>query len=315
MASKISANESIIDRHFLVLNKETKKTRTNEDYYQLEISDSTGKYEAKVWSSNFPYCNFEIGKVIEASGAAQEYNGKISVVINKCQIVENENPSGYAVSVPTMVFDIETIGKKFGELDKKEQDYLLYNLEEATDEDEAKTKTGLYSIFGKVCAIACYNPASQKGAVLIISDKELTPEKENYTYYVYKDEKSLLEAFWVMAAQYEKFVTYNGDTFDFPYLIIRSGINRVKVPFSIKKWSDNFIDLQQKIKQGRPFKLEILCKVFGIENPKEAGVSGGQVSELFDKMEYNKIADYVARDAFSTSRLYEIWREYMSGES
>lgn len=317
MATKITANESVLDRHFLVISKETKKTRTNEDYFQLEITDGSGKYEAKIWGSNVPYCNVKVGKVIEASGVAQEYNGKVGLVISKCQIVESENPYEYAVSVPTMVFDIETIGKKFDELDEKEQDYLLNNLEAITDDDEAKQKTALYSIFGKVCAIGCFNPATQKGAVLIISDKELTPEKENYTYYIYKDEKSLLEAFWVMATAYEKFVTYNGEGFDFPYIIIRSGINRVKVPFvANKKWSDNFVDLQQKFKQSnRPFRLEMLCKAFGIENPKEAGVSGGHVGELFDKMEYNKIADYVARDAFSTSRLYEIWREYMSGEA
>ncbi len=54
---------------------------------------------------------------------------------------------------------------------------------------------------------------------------------------------------------------------------------------------------------------------FGIENPKEAGVHGKDVNELFDKQEYNKIADYVARDAYSTSILYNIWREYMSGEA
>lgn len=316
MVNKISANESVLDRHFLVLTKETKKTRTNEDYLQMDISDNSGKYEAKIWGSNIPYCNVEKGKVIEVTGVAQEYNGKVNLVISKCQIVESENPYEYSVSVPTMVFDIETIGKKFDELDAKEQDYLLNNLEEATDEDEAKKKTALYSIFGKVCAIACYNPTNQKGTVLIISDKELVPEKDNYTYYVYEDEKSLLEAFWVLAAQYEKFVTYNGENFDFPYLMIRSGINRVKIPFMAnKKWSDNFIDLQHKFRQGRAFKLEMLCKAFGIENPKEAGVSGAEVSELFDKMEYNKIADYVARDAFSTSRLYQIWREYMSGEA
>ena len=315
MANKITANESVLDRHFLVLSKELKKTKTNKDFYLMGISDSSGKYDAKVWENNIPYCNVEVGKVIEATGVAEEYMGKISLTISKCQIVESESSFDYAVTVPTMVFDIETIGKKFDELDEKEQEYLLNNLEMDEDEDVAKKKTALYSIFGKVCAIACYNPASQKGAVLIISNKELVPEKANYTYYVYEDEKSLLEAFWVMATQYEKFVTYNGENFDFPYLMNRSGINRVKIPFiANKRWSDNFIDLQQKFRQGRAFKLEMLCKAFGIENPKEAGVSGALVSELFDKMEYNKISDYVARDAFSTSRLYQIWREYMSGE-
>ena len=42
--------------------------------------------------------------------------------------------------------DIETVGKKFDELDAKEQDYLLNNLEDAEDEDVAKKKTALYSI-------------------------------------------------------------------------------------------------------------------------------------------------------------------------
>ena len=86
------------------------------------------------------------------------------------------------------------------------------------------------------------------------------------------------------------------------------------VPFEIKKWgSDKFIDLFNRIKQSHGYKLEILCKAFGIENPKEAGVHGGDVNELFDNKDFQKIADYVARDAFSTSRLYMIWKEYMSG--
>lgn len=315
MANKLGANESITDRHFLVLSKETKKTRANDDYFQLEISDCSGKYEAKIWGNNISYCTVEAGKIIEATGITQEYNGKISLTINRCQIVDNENPCDYSVNVPTMVFDIETIGKNFDELDAKEQDYLLNNLEKDTDPEEAKTKTALYSIFGKVCAIGCFDPNNKKGVVFSISDKELIPENKDYTYYVFKDEKSLLEAFWKMAIEYERFVTYNGENFDFPYLIIRSGINRVKVPFSIKKWSDNFIDLQQKIKQNRAYKLEMICKAFGVENPKEAGVSGSAVSELFDKMEYNTIADYVSRDAYSTSRLYQIWKEFMSGEA
>jgi len=58
----------------------------------------------------------------------------------------------------------------------------------------------------------------------------------------------------------------------------------------------------------------MLCKAFGIENPKEAGVHGNDVNVLFDNKEFNKIADYVARDAYSTALLYNIWKEFMSGE-
>jgi len=83
----------------------------------------------------------------------------------------------------------------------------------------------------------------------------------------------------------------------------------------IRKWSENFIDLQNKIKQSnRPYKLEFLCKAFGIENPKEEGVHGDAVNQLFDDKDYQKIADYVSRDAFSTSQLYLVWKEFMSGQ-
>jgi len=90
----------------------------------------------------------------------------------------------------------------------------------------------------------------------------------------------------------------------------------VKMPFEIKKWgSDKLIDLANKIRQNnRSFQLEMLCKAFGIENPKEKGVHGSEVSELFNNGEFNKIADYVARDAIATAELYLIWKNYMSGQ-
>lgn len=315
MAVKFGPNDLIRDEHFLVLKKENKQTSKGDVYFQLELSNKDGIIEAKIWNNNIPQCNLEQGKIIEVNGKTQEYKGNVSLIIDSCQIVNSEDINEYSPITKTMVFDIETVGKKFEELDEVEQDYLVNNLERATeDKEEAKKKTGLYAIFGKVCAIGAYNPGSQKGIVLLLGEKDLTPEKENYTYKVFETEKDLLTEFWKIAQEYELFVTYNGDNFDFPYLIIRSGINRVKVPFEIKKWgSDKFIDLFNRIKQSHGYKLEILCKAFGIENPKEAGVHGGDVNELFDNKDFQKIADYVARDAFSTSRLYMIWKEFMSG--
>ena len=316
MAIKYGPNELVRDEHFLVSKKELKKTSKGDDYYQLELTKPEGKIEAKIWNNNLPMCQVEVGKIIELNGKTQEYKGQVSLIIDNCQIVENEEVGEYKATIKTMVFDIETVGKKFEELDKVEQDYLLNNLEKGEPNKEvAKKKTGLYSIFGMVCAIGVFNPQSKKGTVLLIGEKDLIPEKENYTYKIFDNEKDLLIGFWEIAKEYELFVTYNGDNFDFPYLQIRSGVNRVKVPFEIKKWGgDKFIDLQNKIRQSHGFKLEMLCKAFGIENPKEAGVHGGDVNDLFDNKNYQKIADYVARDAYSTNQLYLIWKEYMSGE-
>lgn len=316
MAIKFGPNELIRDEHFLVLNKEIRQTKNGDNFWILELSNSEGKIEAKIWGNNLPQCDVEIGKIIEINGKTQEYNGKISLIVDRCQVVSSEEISEYKEKTSTLVFDIETVGKKFEELDEREQDYLLNNLEKnEEDKEKAKDKAALYSIFGKVCAIGAWDFIENKGKVFIISDKDLVPEKDSYEYFVFKDEKDLLESFWKMTADFEKFVTYNGDTFDFPYLMIRSGINRVKVPFEVKKWgSDRFIDLQNKIRQSHGFKLEMLCKAFGIENPKEKGVEGSEVTKLFYGGEYQKIADYVARDVYSTNELYKIWKEFMSGE-
>ncbi len=316
MAIKFGPNELIRDEHFLVSKKELKKTKNGDDFYNLELSNKDGKIEAIIWNNNIPQCNFDVGKIIELNGKTQEYNGKVNILIDSCQNVESEEPGDYLPSIPTLVFDIETLGKKFEELDEVEQDYLLNNLEKAEpDKEIAKGKTALYSIFGTVCAIGAVDFGNQTGIVLSLSEKEIKPEKENFTYKTFETEKELLEEFWKLTTNYEQFVTYNGDTFDFPYLMIRSGINRVKMPFEIKRWgSEKFIDLQAKIRQNHGFKLEMLCKAFGIENPKGEGVHGDQVSELYNAGEFNKIADYVARDATATAELYSIWKNYMSGQ-
>ena len=317
MAIKFGTNELIRDEHFLVSSKVIKKTKNGDDFYTLELSNKDGKIEAIIWNNNIPQCNFEVGKIIELNGKTQDYNGKIGIIMDSCQIVNTEEASDYSPSIPTLVFDIETLGKKFEELDEVEQDYLLNNLERnEEDKEKAKGKTAVYSIFGMVCAIGAYDINTKTGFVLSLSNKEIGPEKTNYTYKIFATEKELLEEFWNITPKYEQFVTYNGDNFDFPYLMIRSGVNRVKMPIEIKKWgSEKSIDLANKIRQnGRSFQLEMLCKAFNIDNPKAKGVHGGDVSALYNAGEFNKIADYVARDATATAELYLIWKEFMSGQ-
>ena len=204
MAIKYGPNDLIRDEHFLVTQSEVKQTSKGEAYYQLELANKEGKIEAKIWNNNIPHCNVEVGKVIELNGKTQEYKGVISIIIDSCQIVDSEETSGYKPMMKTMVFDIETAGKKFDDLDEVEQEYLLNNLEKNDEDKEvAKTKTGLYSIFGQVCAIGAFNPNSDKGMVLAISNKELKPEKENKLFYLFPD-LLLLEKYGMKPKQLSK---------------------------------------------------------------------------------------------------------------
>ncbi|HRT39776.1 MAG TPA: ribonuclease H-like domain-containing protein [Candidatus Woesebacteria bacterium] len=316
MISQLSANQKINEEHFLVKKVDKKTARNGNNYYDLELNDSTGVIIGRIWDNALPACNFEIGKVIEVSGQTDEYNGKLSLIINACQIVNGEDIANFKTVIPTMVFDLETVGDKFEELDQQQQDYLFNTLEKyEEDKEKSKKRTALYAIFGKICAAGCYNPDKKQGITIVIGEKKLCPEKNNFTYIVVKNEKELLEKFWELASKVQRFVTFNGNNFDIPYLIIRSGINRVKIPFEIKKYSQNFIDLEDRLKQnGKPFKLEMLCRVFGIDDPKDKGVTGAEVSNLFYQKKFQQIADYVTRDAVATAELYQIWREYLSGE-
>ena len=311
MINQIKAGDKIVDLHVLVRKVDKKTTKNGDIYYDLELSDSSGVMMGKIWNNAIANCQFEIGKIIEVNGLTQEYGGKVSIIVGSCQIVNSEEIAEFRANIPTLVFDIETVGKDFDELDKEEQDYLLNNLERNTeDKKEAKGKTGLYSIFGKVCAIGGYDSSLGKGFALILGKGEIVPENEDFKYHVFENEKDLLIKFWEIANKYELFVTFNGTSFDFPYLVIRSGINRVKINYEMKKYGNDHIDLMTKLNQnGRGYKLEMLCK-----NPKAEGVHGDDVNKLFKAKEYNKIADYVSRDVVATNELYLIWKEFLSGE-
>jgi hypothetical protein len=89
----------------------------------------------------------------------------------------------------------------------------------------------------------------------------------------------------------------------------------VKVPFETRGGGDKFVDLAQKIQMSfRSFKLEQVCKAFGITNPKQEGVSGMEVARLYREGRLQDIVEYVGRDVMATNELYVVWKKYLSGK-
>ena len=302
---------AVVNKEYLVRELEERVSKNGKRYQSIKLVNKGEEIRAIIWDDNRVNCQVVVGKVVCLNGLAEAYNGQVNIKITEAKIVD-KNSEDFEPQIPTMVFDIECVGKKFKELDGDEQDYLLNNLEKDEKNVEIKKeKTGLYSIFGIVCAIGMYNPNTNKGLVIAMGNpkKPMTPEKENFSYEIAETEKELLEKFWQKAIKYEKFVSYNGNGFDWPYLVVRSMANRVKVGCNMKAKAGYFIDLQDKFKQSRPFKLEFICKAMEIENQKEKGVSGLEIQRLFSKKKYQTIADYVARDAYSTAELYKVWKK------
>lgn len=235
----------------------------------------------------------------------------------------------------SLVFDIETIGEDFSKMDKGTRESLTYWIERESmsateykkNVDKVKDRLGLSPLTGEVVSIAVYNPDTSKGAVYFQApNKKLGPYTKQGIDFMPAAESDILKNFWDVAAKYEEFVTYNGQSFDVPFIMIRSAINRIKPTKNImsnryyrsQDIKAKHVDLMDQMTfygavQNRP-RLHLVCRAFGIKSPKEEGVSGGDVGKLFARGYYQKIAEYNMRDVIATAELYKFWREYMKIE-
>ena len=57
--------------------------------------------------------------------------------------------------------------------------------------------------------------------------------------------------------------------------------------------------------------LHMFTRAFGIKSPKDSGVSGDNVTELFKQKKYTDIAKYNAGDLWETKELYDYWQKYL----
>lgn len=312
---------SLVADKFLLIESSEKPTKNGSKFLLLKLAHKDGNLDGKVWSNAMSRVNIKPGSVVYLEGKIEEYNGQSSMIVEEGYTLHDEDPTAFMNEVkatPTMVFDIETVGVPFETIETESQKYLVERLERAQTEEEielAKGKTGLYPLFGYVGAIGLLD-TRQKGVVLLLNDSPVEMEDSRYTCETFATEKELLTRFWEIASKYQRFVSFNGAGFDWPFLVFRSGVNRVKVSVPIKQWNrdENNIDLAAEIPPSRSmYKLAEVNKAMGLSNPKEAGVDGGDVTRLFAENKQSDVAQYVARDVSSTLELYELWRTYMSG--
>jgi len=219
-----------------------------------------------------------------------------------------------------LVFDIETVGFDFDSLDEQAREYLLKFAQSPEEEKAAKEGMGFSPLTGQVVAIGALNPDSGRGAVYFQAPGHDTQErKDGDTQYVcVGDEKTLLERFWEAAAHYHQFVTFNGRSFDAPFLMIRSAVNEVRPTRNLmpNRYYDDHIDLYDRLRffgsvRGS-MNLHMFCQAFGISSPKSKGVTGYEVAGLFKDGKYDDIASYCMDDVYATARLFAYWNDYIN---
>lgn len=226
----------------------------------------------------------------------------------------------------SLVFDIETSGQNFSELDPISQEYMLKYAEDEEEEASIKDQLSFYPLTGSVVAIGMLNPETDQGMVLMQEKKGIEiPEllEEGITAWS-GSEKEMLEKFWELAKKYSRFITYNGRGFDVPFLMIRSAI--LGVTPSKNLLSNRYLSLQRKEAlhidlcdqlsfygaSRKKFTLHMWTKAFGIASPKEDGVDGEDVTRLFNEGKLEDIARYNVRDIKATAQLYDYWDKYLN---
>ena len=229
--------------------------------------------------------------------------------------------------MPKLIFDIETVGVEFDSLDDKSQELLLRFAETPEDIEAVREGLGFSPLTGQAVSVGALNPETAKGAVYFLSPegKSDKQEKDSVPYIPHSTERELLKSFWDASAHYDQFITFNGRSFDAPYLMIRSAINKIKPAKNLMTYryeSEQYgkiithLDLLDRLTffgaVRRKGGLHIWCQAFGIKSPKSKGISGDDVTQLFKDKEYTKIAEYCFDDVLATEKLYEYWEKYVN---
>jgi hypothetical protein len=217
-----------------------------------------------------------------------------------------------------IVVDIETIGRDFDSFDEITQEYLLKFAETEDEVQAVKEGMGFSPLTGEVAAIGMLNPDTERGVVYYQCPEAVQdPLEEDGIEYIADSEAGILNKFWDTVKHYDQFITFNGRGFDAPFLVIRSAFHKIipskeLMPNRYNLSHTDLLDLLTFYGAVRKkFSLHMWCKAFGIKSPKEEGVTGHEVGELFKQGKYLDIARYCVGDLYATRELFNYWNNYI----
>jgi DNA polymerase elongation subunit (family B) len=239
------------------------------------------------------------------------------------------------VVMAKLVFDIETSALPLETFDEAQQEYLFREAAKLTEgparqnrQSEIQQQMSLWPLTARAVCIAMLNAESCRGQVLFLAD-HFEPDGDEagaVEFVPCVDEVELLTAFWDVAKHYETVITFNGRSFDVPFIYLRSAVLNVSI--SRKDWlgyrfqTEPHCDLAEQLTfygvsgregAGRRFNLDFYCKAFGIESPKSHGITGLDVGRLLAAGQHREIAEYCLRDVQATVHLFHLWRERLAG--
>ena len=139
--------------------------------------------------------------------------------------------------------------------------------------------------------------------IVCISLKNL--ETKNLITFIDIDEGKVISEFWnSIREKIPNLIGFNSDSFDIPFLIKRSLINRVKIckfeSLDLRKLANGFSYSYDKFEKGS---LNFWAKTTGM---KEKAENGDMILHYFFNHEYEKIKAHVENDIEITEKLYDL---------
>jgi predicted PolB exonuclease-like 3'-5' exonuclease len=214
-----------------------------------------------------------------------------------------------------LFIDIET-ASQYATLD--EVDDRLIKLWQTKAEFQRKNEDGMQDLSDEQIYEKCASWFPEFGKIICISigqvkfDESGVPQTSNIRSFYGDDEKSILEEFnGTMQAIFNKnanvkLVGHNIKRFDMPWIVKRSLINQLKVPYQFhfqkqKPWENCLVDTYEIWKFGgmNSTSLDLICGVMGIPSPKQE-ISNDQVSDRYWAGELEKIKTYCEGDVHAS---------------
>lgn len=221
----------------------------------------------------------------------------------------------------TLVFDIETVGELFSDLDDISRSYFERQASTPEDLPQVEASLALYPLTGQIVALAMMDADGSDGAVYY--QNQNGPKTKSYHNEVVMfsgSEEQLLTYFWKQVERYDQIVSFNGRAFDGPFIMLRSAIHKIQVTRNLVgyRYSPQWhVDLADQMTfydaWRRRLPLHIWCRAFGIASPKTGEVNGLLVPQLYREGHFEKIAEYCLADVLATRELFHYWYKYLKG--
>lgn len=136
--------------------------------------------------------------------------------------------------------------------------------------------------------------------------------RDRETRQFHMDESRTLKSFWKLVAGFREgqdlFIGHNMLDFDLPFLYKRSCIHGIRpsVNLSFRRYYSYpvFDTMWEWTKWRHRISLHELTQALGISSPKESGVDGLGIYELYQQGRHEEIAEYCMRDVKCTREVF-----------